>query len=75
MFVEGILEVGEPKLIMALHNDYYNKLKKGEPCYLFNEKGYRVGQIYEISFEGTDKELKLIGKYEIWEQNSRPRIL
>lgn len=73
MFVEGILEVGKPQLIMVLYNDYYNKLKNGKPCYLLDDKGNKVGRIYEISFEGTDKELKLIGKFEVWERNNYER--
>ena len=56
MFIECILEVGEPKLINSVYRKYYKQLSKGQPCYLFNDKGYRIGQIYDISFEGTDKE-------------------
>ena len=69
MFIECILEVGEPKLINSVYRKYYKQLSKGQPCYLFNDKGYRIGQIYDISFEGTDKELKLIGKCEVWEKD------
>lgn len=70
MFIECILEIGEPKLINQLYKKYYEQLSKGEPCYLFDDKGYRIGRIYDISFKGTNKELKLIGKCEIWEKDS-----
>ena len=69
MFIEKVIEVDDPFIIKDLYEEYYDKLSKGEPCYIFNDKGYRIGTIYDISIEHFDKQSKLIAKCELFSYN------
>jgi hypothetical protein len=71
MFVQKEIEISENyREIEAFYDKYMDCLLKGQPCWLYDSKGYRIGQIYELWILGDDDhKYKLMGKCEIWQRD------
>lgn len=71
MFIQKEIEISENyREIEAIYDKYNKQLLQGQPCWLYDNKGYRIGQIYELWILGDDEhKYKLMGKCEIWERN------
>lgn len=69
MFIQKELEVSANRHeIDKVFQKYYNQLLKGQPCWVFDNKGHRIGQIYDLWILGDDDhKFKLMGKCEIWQ--------
>jgi len=71
MFIQKEIEISENyREIEAIYDKYNKQLLQGQPCWVYDNKGYRIGQIYELWILGDDEhKYKLMGKCEIWERN------
>lgn len=76
MFVQREIELSENyREIEAIYDKYNKQILKGQPCWLYDNKGYRIGQIYELwILADNDQKYKLMGKCEIWQQDSRSSL-
>lgn len=69
MFVQKEIEIAEDyREIEAIYNKYINQIQQGHPCWLYDSKGYRIGQIYELWILEDEHKYKLMGKCEIWQR-------
>ena len=68
MFVQKEIEISEDyREIEAIYDKYNKQILQGQPCWLYDSKGYRIGQIYELWILGDEHKYKLMGKCEIWQ--------
>ena len=72
MFIKKEIEISENyKEIEHIYNKYNKQLLQGQPCWLYDSKGHRIGQIYELWILGdNDNKYKLMGKCDIHERYS-----
>ena len=70
MFVQREIEISEDhKEIEVIYDKYNKQILQGQPCWLYDYKGNRIGQIYELWILGdNDNKYKLMGKCEIWQK-------
>lgn len=70
MFVQKEIEISENyREIEAIYDKYNKQILQGHPCWLYDSKGYRIGQIYELWILGDEHKYKLMSKCEIWQRD------
>lgn len=73
MLTECVIETGDKFIIQQVLDKYYDRLKEGRPCFLYNEKQHRIGQIFDVNMKyETENNCKLIATCEIWKSGCDP---